>query len=134
MNYLARVVKEFIAPGDEIEVSYLMWVTLMSSSSNDIFSPNHMADYPDFNRGKFDGSINAPMGAATGPMRITVNIMSAHQLPVIASDTAGYSHDPYCVVSIKGGVESPEKQTSVVYANGYNPIFNEVKKLSSQSL
>lgn len=60
------------------------------------------------------------------PLRITINVISACQLPKPGAQQKGEIIDPYVVMYIHGPKETLEQRTKTVIDNGFNPIWNEV--------
>jgi phosphatidylinositol phospholipase C delta len=66
-------------------------------------------------------------GSRPGRVKLTLNILGAHQLPKPSNSSQGEVIDPFVVVSIHGAAgDSARYQTKTVLDNGFNPEWNEV--------
>ena len=62
------------------------------------------------------------------PIRITINILSAKQLPKPGGAQKGEIIDPYVVVNLSGPTpgDCVEDRTRTIDDNGLNPVWNQV--------
>lgn len=64
-------------------------------------------------------------------IKLSINIISGSQLPKPMGNESGEIIDPYVVVSISGEAQdSVEFTTSTIQDNGFNPVWNQVRKTS----
>lgn len=131
---LSDVLKEYVPAGDELSVSYLMWMALITGPKNELFAPAYQNQFDGFCRGKPTPIFPVPV--SSGAVQITVNVLSAHQLPLVdigEDDIELYTHDPYCVVNVVGLDEDVfTARTPTVWNNGFNPFWNEVRQSVSK--
>lgn len=60
-------------------------------------------------------------------LKISVTVISAHQLPKPGGATTGEVIDPFVVLSMHGSPEDEkEVRTVTIDDNGFNPVWNEV--------
>jgi len=67
-----------------------------------------------------------PNAVRTPPVKLTILVMSASQLPKPGGVLRGEVIDPFVVVSLHAGNISQEKKTRTINDNGFNPTWNEV--------
>lgn len=68
----------------------------------------------------------APAAVRTPPVKLTVLIMSACQLPKPGGVLKGEVIDPFISVGVYTGNTADEKKTRTINDNGFNPTWNEV--------
>jgi hypothetical protein len=62
-----------------------------------------------------------------GQIKLTLNILGAHQLPKPSNSSQGEVIDPFVVITIHGAPgDAARYQTKTVLDNGFNPAWNEV--------
>ncbi|RYY84400.1 hypothetical protein EON63_09315 [archaeon] len=60
-------------------------------------------------------------------MLLTINVISASQLPKPGGVQKGEIIDPYVVVYVNGPNDSFEVKTRTINDNGFNPVWNQVR-------
>lgn len=60
------------------------------------------------------------------PILLTINVISASQLPKPGGVQKGEIIDPYVVVYVNGPNDSFEVKTRTINDNGFNPVWNQV--------
>jgi Ca2+-binding EF-hand superfamily protein len=110
------------------------------AAGNQIVALNHQTSSVPMhlNRGKFRENGNCgyilkppymltPDEPMSGGIRLTINVLSANQLPKPKKSTTAGVIDPFVFVSLHGAQEdNAEFKTPTILDNGFNPMWNEV--------
>eukprot|EP00981_Chlorochromonas_danica_P010621 scaffold3290_cov165-Ochromonas_danica.AAC.64 len=86
---------------------------LQNGSSGYVLKPEYML------------SSSVDLSERSSPIRFTVNIVGASQLPKPRAAQKGEIIDPYVVVYVNGPNENFEVKTRTINDNGFNPLWNQ---------
>lgn len=133
-NHLSRIYPK----GTRIDSSNYMPVAAWSSGSQLVALNYQTGDLAyHINFGKFlqngrsgyvlkpDYMISSAAMERMPPMLLSINIISASQLPKPGGAQKGEIIDPYCVIYVNGPNDNFEVKTRTINDNGFNPVWNQ---------